>query len=152
MGVKLVNFLKKLRNEQVTLELKNGTTVWGTLQSVSSQMNVTITDVVLSLPKTQTGGVSGGAGALASMYLVDKANKKPDNTTEDGVSLQYMNIRGNTIRQIILPDSLNLDSLLVDESQMKRLKRTSNQPAESSYRKRRNEFSNGPAKRMKRGV
>lgn len=150
MAVKLVNFLKKLRNEQVTLELKNGTTVWGTLQSVSPQMNVTVTDAVMSLPKTQTGGVSGGPGALASMYLVDKAKKKPDNTTEDGVSLQYMNIRGNTIRQIILPDSLNLDSLLVDEGH--KLKKSNNKPAESNYRKRRNEFSSGPAKRMKRGV
>ncbi|KTA96500.1 Small nuclear ribonucleoprotein Sm D1 [Nakaseomyces glabratus] len=148
----LVNFLKKLKNEQVTLELKNGTTVWGTLQSVSSQMNVTVTDVVLSLPKSQSGKVSGGPGALASVYLVNNAQPDKANNDDGSVSLQYMNIRGNTIRQIILPDSLNLDSLLVDEAQVKRLKKASAKPSETNYRKRRNEFGGNTAKRIKRGV
>ena len=30
------------------------------------------------------------------------------------VSLDYLSVRGNTIRYVILPDSLNVDSLLLD--------------------------------------
>ncbi|WPD60343.1 Sm snRNP core protein Smd1 [Saccharomyces cerevisiae] len=108
--MKLVNFLKKLRNEQVTIELKNGTTVWGTLQSVSPQMNAILTDVKLTLPQPRLNKLNSNGIAMASLYLT--GGQQP--TASDNIaSLQYINIRGNTIRQIILPDSLNLDSLLI---------------------------------------
>ncbi|KAH9200198.1 hypothetical protein LQ764DRAFT_225101 [Zygosaccharomyces rouxii] len=113
--MKLVNFLKKLRNEQVTVELKNGTTVWGTLQTVSPQMNATLTDVRLSLPRS-----TSNSSTLASVYLSDGSLSQNEPST---TSLQYINIRGSTIRQIILPDSLNIDSLLVDERQLNKLRR-----------------------------
>ncbi|RWA10623.1 hypothetical protein EKO27_g4471 [Xylaria grammica] len=35
---------------------------------------------------------------------------------QDPISLDTMNIRGSTIRYIILPDSLPLDTLLIDDS------------------------------------
>lgn len=148
--MKLVNFLKKLRNEQVTVELKNGTTVWGTLQTVSPQMNATLTDVQLSLPRSRSN--AAGSNALASIYLSD--GQATNNSANDGLattSLQYINIRGNTIRQIILPDSLNLDSLLVDENQLNKLRRSGKITNDSS-RKRRADFGGSSNKRIRRGA
>lgn len=150
--MKLVYFLKKLRNEQVTVELKNGTTVWGTLQNVSPQMNATLTNVKLSLPKGSSN--TAGSSALAGMYLSDgqiSANASSDGSANAAASLQYINIRGNTIRQIILPDSLNLDALLVDDEQWRRLKRSGRVTNESN-KKRRADFVANPSKRIRRGV
>ncbi|SCV03435.1 LAMI_0H08130g1_1 [Lachancea mirantina] len=139
--MKLVHFLMKLRNEQVSVELKNGTTVWGTLQTVSPQMNATLTDVKLSLPN------KAGNSAMAGMYLVGGQQNEERGTT----SLQYINIRGNTIRQIILPNSLNLDSLLVDERQLNRLRR-SGKLGDDSNRKRRLDHNGNSTKRVKRAI
>ncbi|KAL6947693.1 hypothetical protein ACO0RG_000272 [Hanseniaspora osmophila] len=125
--MKLVGFLAKLRNEQVCVELKNGSTVWGTLQNVSPAMNVILTEVTLSLPEKSSLGESFGSGA-GSLYLVNNAaisgvymnmhKDQKNNLTGNphSTTLQYINIRGNTIRQIILPESLNLDALLKEES------------------------------------
>lgn len=146
--MKLVNFLKKLRNEQVTIELKNGTTVWGTLQSVSPQMNATLTDVRLSIPSGVSRGNNAGA-ALSSVYLSNTTTEQSKEVVT--ASLQYINVRGNTIRQIILPDSLNLDSLLVDETQLNRLRRTG-QVINSASKKRSRDFEGQTAKRVRRGI
>ncbi|SCU80466.1 LADA_0B07624g1_1 [Lachancea dasiensis] len=139
--MKLVHFLMKLRNEQVTVELKNGTTVWGTLQTVSPQMNATLTDVKLSLPSKSSNM------ALAGVFLSGGQHNGEQKTT----SLQYINIRGNTIRQIILPDSLNLDSLLVDERHLNRLRRTG-KVADDYSRKRRMDGNDASTKRVKRAL
>lgn len=40
--MKLVKFLMKLKNEKVTIELKNGTQVTGAIDSVDIKMNVHI--------------------------------------------------------------------------------------------------------------
>lgn len=148
--MKLVGFLKKLRHEQVTVELKNGTTVWGTLQNVSPQMNVSLTDVRLSLPR-QGKNVVGGPSALASLYLSGQTATPATGNEEPSVSLQYINIRGNTLRQIILPDSLNLDALLVDEEQLNRLRR-SGKVSDDASRKRKRDFAGQTSKRSRRGV
>ncbi|KAK1599964.1 uncharacterized protein LY79DRAFT_585631 [Colletotrichum navitas] len=84
--MKLVRFLMKCANETVTIELKNGTIVHGTITSVSPQMNTALRTVKMT-PKGQ-----------------------------DAVSLDTMNIRGSTIRYFILPDSLPLDTLLIDDA------------------------------------
>lgn len=150
--MKLVGFLKKLRNEQVTIELKNGTTVWGTLQTVSSQMNATLTDVKLSLPCNSTSQANIlNSTALASVYLANGQKNGSAFNNETTTSLEYINIRGNTIRQIILPDSLNLDSLLVDEQQLNRLRRTG-KVSDDPNRKRRRDFNNESTKRVRREV
>ncbi|RMJ21425.1 Small nuclear ribonucleoprotein, partial [Aspergillus sp. HF37] len=83
--MKLVRFLMKCANETVTIELKNGTILHGTITSVSPQMN--------------TG--------LRTVKMTPKGR--------DPVSLDTINIRGSTIRYYILPDSLPLDTLLVDD-------------------------------------
>eukprot|EP00889_Picochlorum_renovo_P007709 jgi/Picre1/34739/NNA_002205.t1 len=82
--VKLVRFLMKLSNEKVQIELKNGTVVYGTIAGVDVAMNTHLKKVKL-IPK----------------------GKEP-------IGVDQMSIRGNKIRYYILPDSLNLDTLLVD--------------------------------------
>ncbi|KAL2011990.1 hypothetical protein VTN00DRAFT_4708 [Thermoascus crustaceus] len=83
--MKLVRFLMKCANETVTIELKNGTILHGTITSVSPQMNT----------------------ALRTVKMTPKGREP--------ISLDTINIRGSTIRYFILPDSLPLDTLLVDD-------------------------------------
>ncbi|KAH0542958.1 mRNA splicing protein smd1 [Glutinoglossum americanum] len=84
--MKLVRFLMKCANETVTVELKNGTIIHGTITSVSPQMNTALKTV-----KMTTRG-------------------------RDPISLDTINIRGSTVRYFILPDSLPLDTLLIDDA------------------------------------
>jgi small nuclear ribonucleoprotein D1 len=83
--MKLVNALQKLRNESVTIELKNGTVVYGTVTTVDAKMNTHMKRVKLTA-----------------------RGKNPQ-------ALEHLAIRGNNIRFFILPESLNLDALLVDD-------------------------------------
>lgn len=93
----------KCANETVTIELKNGkiipldnprpsltplsgTIIHGTITSVSPQMNTALRTVKM----TQRG--------------------------RDPISLDTINLRGSTIRYYILPDSLPLDTLLIDDA------------------------------------
>ena len=82
----------KCANETVTIELKNGTIVHGTITSVSPQMNT----------------------ALRAVKMTIK-NKNSPLTPGETISLDTINIRGSTIRYYILPDSLPLDTLLIDD-------------------------------------
>ncbi|KAK4131757.1 Sm-like ribonucleoprotein [Trichocladium antarcticum] len=84
--MKLVRFLMKCANETVTIELKNGTIVHGTIASVSPQMNTALRNVKMT-PRGQ-----------------------------DALALETLNVRGSTIRYFILPDSLPLDTLLIDDA------------------------------------
>ncbi|KAK1293623.1 hypothetical protein QJS10_CPB17g01173 [Acorus calamus] len=84
--MKLVRFLMKLNNETVSIELKNGTIVHGTITGVDISMNTHLKTVKLTLK-----------------------GKNP-------VTLDHLSVRGNNIRYYILPDSLNLETLLVEET------------------------------------
>ncbi|OMJ85544.1 hypothetical protein SteCoe_13083 [Stentor coeruleus] len=84
--MKLVRFLMKLANETVTIELKNGTVVQGTIIGVDINMNTHLKTVKLTLKK-----------------------KNP-------ILMDHLTIRGNNIRLFILPDSLPLETLLVDDT------------------------------------
>eukprot|EP01040_Poterioochromonas_malhamensis_P020082 gene20082-23903_t len=84
--MKLVRFLMKLNNETVTIELKNGTVVSGTISGVDVSMNTYLKNAKVTLK-----------------------GKNP-------VHHDFLSIRGNNIRYYILPDSLNLDTLLVDDT------------------------------------
>ncbi|KAI9471376.1 hypothetical protein BDB00DRAFT_862473 [Zychaea mexicana] len=84
--MKLVRFLMKLNNETVTVELKNGTVVHGTITGVDMSMNTHLKTVKMTVKN------------------------------RDPTSLDSLSIRGNNIRCVILPDSLPLDTLLIDDS------------------------------------
>lgn len=77
----------KCANETVTIELKNGTIVHGTIASVTPRMDT----------------------ALRNVKMTVKNSDGP-------LSLETLNIRGSSIRCFILPDSLPLDTLLVDDA------------------------------------
>ena len=76
----------KMNNEVVTIELKNGTVVSGTITGVDVSMNTYLRNV--------------------------KATIKGKNP----VKHDFLSIRGSNIRYYILPDSLNLDTLLIDDT------------------------------------
>merc|ERR1711933_295538 len=80
--VKLVRFLMKLTNETIQVELKNGTLIQGTIGGVDVAMNTHIKAVKM-VPK----------------------NKKP-------ITIDQISVRGSQIRYFILPESLNLDTIL----------------------------------------
>eukprot|EP01004_Peranema_trichophorum_P000062 NODE_10073_length_543_cov_8.554762_g9428_i0.p1 GENE.NODE_10073_length_543_cov_8.554762_g9428_i0~~NODE_10073_length_543_cov_8.554762_g9428_i0.p1 ORF type:complete len:136 (-),score=19.13 NODE_10073_length_543_cov_8.554762_g9428_i0:136-489(-) len=82
--MKLVRFLMKLSNETVTLELKNGSVVHGTITGVDVSMNTHLKTVKVTMK-----------------------GRNP-------VAMDHFSVRGNNIRYFILPDSLNLDNLLID--------------------------------------
>ncbi|KAF8961756.1 hypothetical protein BDZ97DRAFT_1183823 [Flammula alnicola] len=84
--MKLVRFLMKLNNETVTIELKNGSIVHGTITGVDMQMNTYLKTV------------------------------KMTTRNRDPISLDSLSIRGNNVRYFILPDALPLDTLLVDDA------------------------------------
>ncbi|CAA7268261.1 unnamed protein product [Cyclocybe aegerita] len=84
--MKLVRFLMKLNNETVTVELKNGSVVHGTITGVDMQMNTYLKTVKMTM------------------------------RNRDPISLDSLSIRGNNIRYFILPDALPLDTLLVDDA------------------------------------
>eukprot|EP01098_Paradermamoeba_levis_P004084 TRINITY_DN1780_c0_g1_i1.p1 TRINITY_DN1780_c0_g1~~TRINITY_DN1780_c0_g1_i1.p1 ORF type:complete len:122 (+),score=36.52 TRINITY_DN1780_c0_g1_i1:140-505(+) len=84
--MKLVRFLMKLTNETVTIELKNGTIVHGTIVGVDVSMNTHLKTVKLQLKG------------------------------KNAVNLDHLSIRGNNVRYFILPDSLPLDTLLIDDT------------------------------------
>ncbi|KAJ1900443.1 Small nuclear ribonucleoprotein Sm D1 [Kickxella alabastrina] len=84
--MKLVRFLMKLKNETVTIELKNGTQVQGTVTAVDMSMNTHLKKVKMTVK-----------------------NREP-------TSLDTLSLRGSNIRFYILPDSLPLDTLLIDDA------------------------------------
>ncbi|KAG0042921.1 Small nuclear ribonucleoprotein Sm D1 [Gryganskiella cystojenkinii] len=86
IAIQIWNFLMKLNTETVTVELKNGTIVYGTVTGVDMSMNTHLRTVKMTVK-----------------------NKDP-------VNLETLSIRGNNIRYFILPDSLPLDTLLIDDS------------------------------------
>ncbi|GAA5912253.1 hypothetical protein JCM8208_001313 [Rhodotorula glutinis] len=91
--MKLVRFLMKLNNETVTVELKNGTTVHGTITGVDPSMNTHLKKVKMTV-----------------------RGREPQ-------ALDTLAIRGNNVRYYILPDSLPLDTLLIDDAPKPKKKR-----------------------------
>lgn len=92
--MKLVRFLMKLSNETVTIELKNGTVVTGTISGVDVAMNTHLKAVKVVPPK-------GG----------------------EPMKLEALSIRGNNIRYYLLPDALPLETLLIDDTPKSKSKR-----------------------------
>ncbi|OHT16818.1 LSM domain-containing protein [Tritrichomonas foetus] len=83
--MKLVHFLRKLVRENVQIELKDNTIINGTVVGVDSAMNTHVRLVQI---------------------------KRPGQPEE---RLENMTIRGASIRYVILPEVINLGTLLVDD-------------------------------------
>lgn len=91
--MKLVRFLMKLSHETVTIELKNGSVVHGTITGVDVAMNTHLKAVKVTLKN------------------------------KEELSMETLTIRGNNIRYYLLPDSLPLETLLIDDAPKGRGKR-----------------------------
>merc|ERR1711878_84984 len=88
--MKLVRFLMKLSHETVTIELKNGTQVHGTITGVDVAMNTHLKAVKMTIKN------------------------------RDPVQLETLSVRGNNIRYYILPENLPPETLLVDDGLKKK--------------------------------
>ncbi|PFH36846.1 LSM domain-containing protein [Besnoitia besnoiti] len=96
--MKLVRFLMRLANETLVIELKNGTVIHGTVVGVDISMNTHLKNVKMTLKHANP------------------------------VSMEHLTIRGNNIRYFILPDSLPLDTLLIDDTPLQRPAREAGRP------------------------
>ena len=86
----------KLSHEKVTVELKNGTQIHGTITGVDVAMNTHLKSVKMTIKN------------------------------RDPVQLDSLSVRGNNIRYYILPDSLPLETLLIDDTPKSKSKKKDN--------------------------
>lgn len=103
----------KLNHEVVQIELKNGTVIQGTIVIVTPTMNITLKKVKMTIKY------------------------------RDLIEVDFINIRGNNIRNVVLPESINLDLLLQD---------TTNSYASSTDKKRKSDAAGGDQKRARRAL
>jgi small nuclear ribonucleoprotein D1 len=113
--MKLVKFLQKLNREQVTIELKNGTVIHGTVVGVDATMNchlkkVKVTVYVQCVPQFTFFPWCACVSSLSFFSYYSSLYRRGKNP----VPYSTLSIRGSTMRAWLLPESLNLDALLVD--------------------------------------
>ncbi len=88
----------KLKDEKVTVELKNGTVIKGTISGepiYSPQNNLLGVDIRMN---------------------IHMKNCKMTAKRKNPVNLELLTIRGNNIRYVLLPESAPLDTYLVDDT------------------------------------
>ena len=106
--MKLVRFLMKLSHETVTIELKNGVQVNGTV--TGEWLYIFFLEWMNNCYKLfKLIGVDMSMNTHLKAVKLTIKNKEP-------INVDTITIRGNNIRYIILPDSLPIDTLLVDDT------------------------------------
>lgn len=111
----------KLANETVTVELKNGTVLHGTVSGMFGSL------VRLRILPKDFGFKMECLLLLLLWVLYDSTgvdismnthlrNVKVTVKGGNPVHMDSISVRGNNIRYFILPDSLNLDTLLIDDT------------------------------------
>lgn len=96
----------KLSTETVTVELKNGTIAHGTIVGTPFvSLRCAFGSALCSPPL----GVDMSMNTHLKAVKLTLKGRNP-------INLESLSIRGNNIRYFILPDSLNLDTHLVDDT------------------------------------
>ena len=118
MSLKLVRFLMRLTSETVTIELKNGTVVQGTVVGQPPAIHPVRTQPATT-PLTLTATVCAVCCCVSGVDVSMNTHLRHVRLSVVGGSgvqqLESLSIRGNVVRYFILPDSLNLDQLLVEQ-------------------------------------
>jgi len=111
----------KCANETVTIELKNGMSHHSHLhpfaQPAALASFATLDKLQLEFNDHPTGTILHGTITSVSPQMNTALRAvKMTPRGRDPISLDTINIRGSTIRYYILPDSLPLDTLLIDDA------------------------------------
>ena len=142
-------FLMKLSHETVTVELKNGTVVHGTIIGKTNRCDAVAHQNGLRLPllfgahQCNLGGARipspfliravsilqslslspvGQSGVDMSMNTHLKSVKMTVKN-RDTITMDTLSLRGNNIRYFLLPENVPLDTLLVDDTPKARAKK-----------------------------
>jgi small nuclear ribonucleoprotein (snRNP)-like protein len=112
----LLYFLTRLRGDTITAELKDGTSVTGTVQRVDNEMNIYLLNAfVVGASATRPQSTSLETHTAPVLKPWDERTAEPDPQVSDfGVqrreSAKEYRVRGSTIRYIILPETLDMES------------------------------------------
>ncbi len=90
----------KLNNETVTVELKNGSAILGTVQGMFS--------IITSFHRLYVG--------VDMSMNIHMRNVKVTLKGKNPVPMDHLTIRGSTIRYVIIPEQIPLETLLVDDT------------------------------------
>ena len=105
----------KCANETVTIELKNGMSKQHATQAFESAIH--FQHIVFHRLTLLTGTILHGTITSISPQMNTALRAvKMTPRGRDPIALDTINIRGSTIRYYILPDSLPLDRLLIDDA------------------------------------
>lgn len=96
----------KLSHESVTIELKNGTIITGTINGKMSLQSIAWRVVLYN---AHHAGVDMSMNTHLKSVKMTIKGKEP-------IPMDTLSVRGNNIRLIILPESLPLDTLLIDDA------------------------------------
>jgi len=112
--MKLVRFLMKLNNESVTIELKNGQYPfpYSPISNHSLGGLLLFSQLLISLGTVVNGTITGVDMSMNTHLKTVRLTMRG----REPVPLDSLSIRGNTIRYYILPDSIPLDTLLIDDA------------------------------------
>lgn len=102
----------KLSHESVTIELKNGTQVHGTITGEWEEEEATLLYFNHQWIISNIVVESGVDVAMNTHLKAVKMTMK----NRDPMQLDTLSIRGNNIRYYILPDTIQLETLLIDDA------------------------------------
>ena len=110
----LLQFLSLLRGETFEVELKDGTCISGTVQSVDREMNLVLRQArVRPPPKAVVPGAAPRRRPSGPVALATATAASTDAHATDALRLyDEFRVRGSTIRYIVLPESVNVRSVL----------------------------------------